>query len=351
MFKILANTIKSAFTESPEAKAEKDFESLHMSLYGGGSVDLVREKVKGGFDLNCTNKEGYTLLEYEVRFSQLTNLNRLHQIKELISLGANPNHSGTVNHGCLYLAIDNIDTDIIRVLLDAGVEYNSVNLEVNYSKKYGFSIQAESILDFAIYQCWFDVRESKTSAKIEFPENNLFWECPTTDLRIQLLDELSTKYHKKRPEMLFLLREQGALSLSEIFENNSINYLKYDDLSLQVYDLDFNLVQELLNNGFDFNALETEGILGNTNTVYDLVSKTYYEKVWCDGLFNRFPKDIWPENYLNTDIWLEFLDELAIKYKKPRPDILRLLRKHGALSLPELLKKNAIPFTVHASIY
>ena len=348
MFKILANTIKSAFTESPEAKAEKDFESLHMSLYGGGSVDLVREKVKGGFDLNCTNKEGYTLLEYEVWLSQLTNVNRLHQIKELISLGANPNHSGTVNHGCLYLAIANIDMDMIRVLLDAGVEYNSVNLEIHYLRKYGFGLEVLSILDFAIDHYKYDAWKS------EFPEESLLNDANSSpDMIIKLFDDAAIKYEKKRPEMLVLLRERGALTLSDIFENNSIGYIfnteeysKDDVLSSGLYDLDIKVIQDFLDAGYNFNVVSEAG-----ETIYDSISERYYRKVWGEKVFTRFPKDIWPENYLNTDIWLEFLDELAIKYKKPRPDILRLLKKHGALSLPELLKKNAIPFTVHASIY
>lgn len=56
-------------------------------------------------------------------------------------------------------------------------------------------------------------------------------------------------------------------------------------------------------------------------------------------VFGELPESPSDKDRKSEDAWLLFLDRLAVKYEKRRPDHLFLLRKHGALTMTEIKRK------------
>lgn len=67
-------------------------------------------------------------------------------------------------------------------------------------------------------------------------------------------------------------------------------------------------------------------------SLYDWADFAYRYEVWNMNL----PEGATAAERSNKDAWLRYLDRLAVKHGKRRPDHLRLLRQRGALSMAEL---------------
>ena len=98
---------------------------------------------------------------------------------------------------------------------------------------------------------------------------------------------------------------------------------------------DYRVLEILLKYGADPNAEVTRE--DNPQSLYDWAETDYR--------FDEFDFDL-PEEPTETDklseeLWLEYLDRLAIKYEKRRPDYLQLLRRYGAKTFKELGENTA----------
>lgn len=93
-----------------------------------------------------------------------------------------------------------------------------------------------------------------------------------------------------------------------------------------VIDQDTEALSILLAHGADPNLEHDFG-----ESLYSWAAFDYRYEAWD----LRLPEEPTDSDRATEDAWLEFLDRLAIKYGKRRPDYLRLLRAHGALSREE----------------
>lgn len=92
------------------------------------------------------------------------------------------------------------------------------------------------------------------------------------------------------------------------------------------------IIEMLLQAGADPNA-EVDG----GETAYDWAEFDYR----FDEYDLKLPEEPTPEDEVSEEAWLMFLDRLAIKYGKMRPDYVMVLRKYGALRSRELKQKAA----------
>ena len=100
-----------------------------------------------------------------------------------------------------------------------------------------------------------------------------------------------------------------------------------------IFAQDEAMMTMLLEHGVDPNL----GLRYPTETVYDFAEFDYrFETNLPFG-------DPTPEDRVNPDAWLRFLDCEAIAYGKPRPDFLFALRRHGALTTRELRHRMDLP--------
>ena len=77
---------------------------------------------------------------------------------------------------------------------------------------------------------------------------------------------------------------------------------------------------------------ETSGF-SDGETLYDWAEFDYAYEVW--DIIN-LPEKLTKEALSGNDLWLNWIDALAVKYKRRRPDHLFLLREYGARGSAEL---------------
>lgn len=90
---------------------------------------------------------------------------------------------------------------------------------------------------------------------------------------------------------------------------------------------DVELLRLLLENGADPNK-EGDG----PEPLYEMAEFDYLFEIWELGV----PEPASAEDSASPDRYIDFLDRMAIKYGRARPDTLRLLRKFGAKSRSEM---------------
>jgi ankyrin repeat protein len=187
-------------------QAEVNVESqirIFMSSACAGSVDAIRSQVVRGFDLNGTNQFGDTILEYAISVLEFyPQVPKYAVVQEMLQLGANPNAPSQDGSSPLFAAVLNLDTEMLRLLLDAGADPNVVRIRADGA--------IESLYDCAhsayIDEVW----------KSHLPEGVTPAERKDQDAWLRRLAHLAVKYGKQRPDPLHLLRERGALSMSEL---------------------------------------------------------------------------------------------------------------------------------------
>jgi len=105
---------------------------------------------------------------------------------------------------------------------------------------------------------------------------------------------------------------------------------KSGPLFAAVLRTDYRLLEMLLKYGADPNAEMLR--VDYPESFYDWAETDYWIYV-CEGRYSEDPTD---EDNATKESWLEYLDRLAIKYEKRRPDYLQLLRTCGAKTFKEL---------------
>lgn len=168
-----------------------------------GDVDAIRSQVAKGFDLNGTNQFGDTLLEYAISVLEFyPEAPKYEVVREMLQLGADPNAPSQDGSSPLFAAVLNLDTEMLRLLLDAGADPNVVRM--------GTDGAAESLYDCAhsayLHEVW----------KSHLPKGVAPAEGEDEDAWLRQLAHLAVTYRKQRPDHLQLLRERGALSMFEL---------------------------------------------------------------------------------------------------------------------------------------
>lgn len=97
-----------------------------------GNIDLVKMLVKYGADINLKNKDGYNIIYYymskNISFRKVADQqNYLIMLRNIISLGADPNSRDDFGGITLHKAILDNDIQTIKVLINAGADINAVD--------------------------------------------------------------------------------------------------------------------------------------------------------------------------------------------------------------------------------
>ena len=99
------------------------FSPLH-SACRAGDLDIVKMLVRAGAVVSATNDEGFTCFNLAVHFADTET------VRYLVSLpDVDVNHRGAHNRTALDDAIDNQETDVVQVLIDAGAYIDTQNNE------------------------------------------------------------------------------------------------------------------------------------------------------------------------------------------------------------------------------
>lgn len=183
-------------------KARRSF----LDLACTGDLEGVRAQIAAGFELNDPDRNGDSILEVAIReLEDGPETSKYEVIKEMLRLGANPRQLNSDGLGPLFAAVLNMDTEMLRILLDAGAD---PNLEME-------SDSIETLLDWALWDYRYEIWNC--SEVICAPDDDYqfdYWSH--ADLRLRHLDRLAVKYAKRRPDHLLLLRERGALTIYEV---------------------------------------------------------------------------------------------------------------------------------------
>ena len=142
------------------------------------------------------------------------------------------------------------------------------------------------------------------------------------ELGMSLLDLtiLGLASHPQRVEIVRSLLERGADPKIRAYEGAGPLY----SASLI---RDATIMEMLLRAGADPNA-EADRV----ETVYDWAEFDYR----FDEYDLHLPENPEPKDKASEEAWLDFLDRLAVKYGKQRPDYVRVLRQYGAKRYSEI---------------
>lgn len=130
-----------------------------------------------------------------------------------------------------------------------------------------------------------------------------------------------------RYDVIKLLLELGA-------NPNQLNEEKSGSLTDAMLMRDTEMIKILLHAGAKPN--EFGGFAGSRESFYDYAEFDYRFRIWDLHLPEKIPENISDDE----NVWLLWLDEMAVKYQRRRPDYLFLLREYGAKTWAELHNEN-----------
>jgi hypothetical protein len=167
----------------------------------------MQTMVTKGFDVNTVDGSGNSVLA-EVLY-QLIQQNgccpqpafRYEVVKQLLHWGANPNGQDVLSAGPLVWAAMGLDYEMTELLLDACADVNATRIIGGVPETVYDSAEFEYR-----YAIWSDLMEYKDE---RFRGDEDEW--------LVELDLAARKLGRRRPALLRLLRDRGALSYREIF--------------------------------------------------------------------------------------------------------------------------------------
>lgn len=173
-----------------------------VELTGSGDINALHSFVDRGLDLNGKDRYGDTILESVVtEFHYRRPALRYEIILQMLRLGADPRRRGNTGTSALYpAALFSMDTEMIRILLDAGADPNADEMNE----------PTQSLLDRAISYYCFEVWEDLE------PEKPTLEELGNVAAYLAYLARLAAKYGAQPPNHLLLLRAKGALTFKEL---------------------------------------------------------------------------------------------------------------------------------------
>lgn len=168
-----------------------------------GNTDLLRTYAQQDGDFNEIEL-GDTLLEDIVAdLCADQNPHRYDMVRLLLALGSDARMLGEENSSPLIPAMLCMDTEMLRILLDAGADPNRVS---------GFA-EDELFYDWAEFDYRFEIYNANP------PDTPTEEDEKDEDSWLRFLDRIAMKNSVRRPDHLFLLRQYGAMSAHEIGRN------------------------------------------------------------------------------------------------------------------------------------
>lgn len=198
-----------------QAYVVQDRIDAFVSSACAGDIEAIRAQVASGFDLNGTDHLGDTILEQVISQLELYPEAPKYQItREILRLGADPGALSQDGSSPLFTAVLNMDCEMVRLLLDAGANPNEplrILLGAGADPN-AVSMDAieESLYDWAEFAYRYEVWNNKLPTDKGTPDR------ADIDAWLRHLARIAVKYGKRRPDHLQLLRQRGALSLSEL---------------------------------------------------------------------------------------------------------------------------------------
>jgi len=178
-----------------------------------GNFERVRQLAQTGADLNALD-DGEPLLDRVVSAFILPGsvpAFAADMLRLLLQLGADPNRPDDEGMTALHTAMLAQDVELMRILLESGAEPNGMP----------GSSPGETLYDWAE----LDYRHSTWDEPFGLQGSLMPPDAPTTadkaseDAWLLYLDRCAVKHGARRPDYLFLLREFGARTATELGRN------------------------------------------------------------------------------------------------------------------------------------
>lgn len=186
--------------ETLQSSSEEAFQRLG-SLACAGDLDGLRTLVANGFDLAVRSPLGETPLRRVLAdIDHAPEAPRYAVVQELLRLGADARQIGTDGTGPLFMAVLSMDTEMLRILLDAGADPNAEEMDP----------AVESLYDWAVFDYRYEIWN------LNLPADPADSDRASEDAWLAFLDRLAIQHGKRRPDHLLLLRERGALCMKEL---------------------------------------------------------------------------------------------------------------------------------------
>jgi hypothetical protein len=172
--------------------------------------DRVRTLVAGGADVNCCDAHGETVLMLAIGDPDNADASlRLAMARELLNLGADPRKTDEEGSGPICEAGVRMDTEVLRLLMDAGANPNEETGWEEGSTAYDLAAE-----DYYV-RTWIAAEDIPFGGE-GLPEEPDASDLETHETWLAFLDRMAVKYGKRRPDFLFLMRERGARKMSEL---------------------------------------------------------------------------------------------------------------------------------------
>jgi hypothetical protein len=186
---------------APVANEETPAFSEFMQAVVAGNIEEMRLQVAAGFDMATADRFGASILEAAISDLEfLPEIAKYEVVKELLRLGANPCQRNGDGFGPLFAAVLNMDTEMLRILLDAGADPNAEQMES----------ATESLYDWAEfdyrYEVW-NINNYGDATEQDYRDE---------DVWLNFLEARALAEGKRGPDHLKLLRAKGGLSMSEL---------------------------------------------------------------------------------------------------------------------------------------
>lgn len=202
---------------------EERFRTL-LALTKLGDLAGIRALVAEGLDPTALAADGTPLLERVLFLLDDRPAGLMQQVvKTLLELGADARQRSPDGTGPLYLAVIDMDTEMLRILMDAGADPNDERMDSEF----------ETLYDWARCDYSFEVWRLGD------------YGCPTDadladeDSWLRFLDRQAIEQGRRRPDHLMLLRERGARSMAELSELPGSPHFGVFDKLMSQFDLRF----------------------------------------------------------------------------------------------------------------
>jgi len=181
--------------DTPALRAEM----IHAAVEG--DLELMRELVQRGANLNKLEPGKDSLFEDIVFCLCCDDVpHRYTVVRTLLEMGADPNALGEERRSPMTTPMIRMDTEMLRILLEAGADPN---------KAAGF-MESESFYDHAVFDHWYQALElDRLVGATEDDKKD-------EDAWLAFLDRTAIERNVRRPDYLFLLRQYGAKSMTEM---------------------------------------------------------------------------------------------------------------------------------------
>ncbi|MEF8698000.1 MAG: hypothetical protein V5B32_10225 [Candidatus Accumulibacter sp. UW26] len=195
-----------------------------------GDIAGMREQVAEGLDVNDSDAFGDTLLEQVIgSLGFCPPSSRYPVIKEMLRLGADPCGLNADGSTPLFSAVLTMDTELLRILLDGGADPNAIllipiDVDVGFTAANMQAMKTIETMDESLYD-WAEFAYRYEVWDTDLPEEPGAADQVDQDAWLRFLDRLALKYGKRRPDFLRLLRQRGALAITELRQRSEFRRL------------------------------------------------------------------------------------------------------------------------------